>query len=112
MKRRNQLVSLLLTACMAGGCLAGCGGNTKAPEESSVKNETTAKEVQNETTGGAAAGTEEVDPYGPVSDEKTVIHVGRAESANVTYPDGEDSHNNYIVKYLQDQLNKIGRAHV
>ena len=105
MKRRNQLASLLLTACMAGGCLAGCGGNTKAPEESSVKNETTAKEVQNETSGGAAAGTEEVDPYGPVSEEKTVIHVGRAESANVTYPDGEDSHNNYIVKYLQDQLN-------
>lgn len=76
MKRRNQLASLLLTACMAGGCLAGCGGNTKAPEESSVKNETTAKEVQNETSGGAAAGTEEVDPYGPVSEEKTVIHVG------------------------------------
>ena len=46
MKRRNQLVSLLLTACMAGGCLAGCGGNTKAPEESSVKNETTARKFK------------------------------------------------------------------
>ena len=46
-----------------------------------------------------------MDPYGPVADEKTVIHIGRAESANVSYEEGEDSHNNYIVKYLQDNLN-------
>lgn len=52
-----------------------------------------------------SADEENVDPFGPVSDETTVIHVGRAESANISYADGEDSHDNYIVKYLQDQLN-------
>ena len=105
MKRRKKLVSLLVTACMAGGCMAGCGGNTKAPEDSSVKTESTTKDAAKESNVQSAAVTEEVDPYGPVNEETTVIHVGRAESANVTYPDGEDSHNNYIVKYLQDQLN-------
>lgn len=102
MKKSKKIASLLLTACMAGSCLSGCGG--KEAEKPSA--DTTA--VVNETTTGAGAVAEQpenVDPYGPVSEEKTVIHVGRAESANVTYADGEDSLNNYIVKYLQDQLN-------
>ncbi len=50
-------------------------------------------------------GAEEIDPYGPVSEEKTIIHVGREESANVTYVPGENSLDNYIVRYLSDQLN-------
>lgn len=102
MKKSKKIASLLLTACMAGSCLSGCGG--KEAEKPSA--DTTA--AVNETTTGAGAVAEQpenVDPYGPVSEEKTVIHVGRAESANVTYADGEDSLNNYIVKYLQDQLN-------
>ena len=52
-----------------------------------------------------SAFAEEVDPYGPVSDETVVITVGREESANITYDEGEDSYNNYIVKYLEEQLN-------
>jgi putative aldouronate transport system substrate-binding protein len=55
------------------------------------------------TLTGASA--EAVDPYGPVASEKTVIHVGREETANVTYPEGENSHDNYIVKYLSEKLN-------
>ena len=55
--------------------------------------------------GGAAAFAEEVDPYGPVSDEKVVITVGREETANVTYDEGENSEDNYIVRYLEDKLN-------
>lgn len=101
MKKSKKIASLLLTACMAGSCLSGCGGNeAKSPSADGTS-------AANETTTGAAAAEqpEDADPYGPVSEEKTVIHVGRAESANVTYADGEDSLNNYIVKYLQDQLN-------
>lgn len=55
--------------------------------------------------GGTFALAEEVDPYGPVSDDTVVITVGRAESANVPYDEGEDSANNYIVRYLEENLN-------
>lgn len=55
--------------------------------------------------GGTFALAEAVDPYGPVSDETVVITVGRAESANVSYDEGEDSANNYIVRYLEENLN-------
>jgi len=48
---------------------------------------------------------ETVDPYGPVSDQKVTIQVGREESANVTYDPGENSEDNYIVRYLEDKLN-------
>lgn len=54
---------------------------------------------------GYVQAEETVDPYGPVSEETTVIHIGREESANVTYPEGQNSQNNYIVQYLQDKLN-------
>lgn len=55
--------------------------------------------------GSTVAFAEEVDPYGPVSDEKIVITVGREESANVTYDEGENSADNYIVRYLEEKLN-------
>ncbi len=48
---------------------------------------------------------ENVDPYGAVSDAATEISVGREETPNVTYDEGEDSYNNYVVKYLESQLN-------
>lgn len=100
MKKTKKIASLLLTACMAGSCLAGCGG-----KEADAPSADSTAAVNETTTGAVAEQPENVDPYGPVSEEKTVIHIGRAESANVTYADGEDSLNNYIVKYLQDQLN-------
>ena len=98
--KKRKVISVLLALTLIGSCLAGCQG----------KAETTATADNSPAQTQAAADNaevleENVDPYGPVSDEKTVIHVGRAESANVSYEDGEDSQNNYIVKYLQDKLN-------
>lgn len=54
----------------------------------------------------AALGEETVDPYGPVTDgDPIVITVGREESANIVYEPGENSEDNYIVRYLEEQLN-------
>ena len=93
--KKRKVISVLLALTLIGSCLAGCQG----------KAETTATADNSPAQTQAAADNaevleENVDPYGPVSDEKTVIHVGRAESANVSYEDGEDSQNNYIVKSL------------
>ena len=54
-----------------------------------------------EETGGTE--TAEVDPYGPVS-EPVTLHVGRSEDTSVSYLDGQDSSNNYLVNYISDQL--------
>lgn len=56
----------------------------------------------------AAFGTAEtpVDPYGPVAEgDPVVITIGREESANVVYDAGENSEDNYIVRYLEKNLN-------
>ena len=53
----------------------------------------------------ASAFAEAVDPYGPVADETVKITVGRAESANILYDEGENSADNYIVRYLEEKLN-------
>lgn len=61
---------------------------------------------QTETTEAgtqAAAVSEEVDPYGPVSEEVT-LHVGRSEDTGATYLDGQDSSNNYLVNYISEKL--------
>ena len=42
----------------------------------------------------ASAFAEAVDPYGPVADETVKITVGRAESANILYDEGENSADN------------------
>lgn len=103
MRKSKRLVLAFLTAGITGICLAGCGGSeANSGEITTTKQEAASAET---SKGKEAEKPDEIDPYGPVSEETTVIHIGRAESANVTYPDGEDSHNNYIVKYLQDQLN-------
>lgn len=96
---KKKIISLILALCLIGSGLAGCSKEEPAvtPVDKDDKSEVAAE--------NAVVQEEEVDPYGPVSDEKTVIHVGRAESANVSYAEGEDSHNNYIVRYLQDKLN-------
>lgn len=57
-------------------------------------------------TNAAFGLADEVDPYGPVTDgERVVITVGREESANVTCDPGENSEDNYIVRYLEENLN-------
>ena len=98
--KKRKVISVLLALTLIGSCLAGCQG--KAETTATADNSPAQTQV---AADNAEVLEENVDPYGPVSDEKTVIHVGRAESANVSYEDGEDSQNNYIVKYLQDKLN-------
>ncbi len=97
---KKKIISLILALCLIGSGLAGC--SKEEPAVTPVDKDDKKSEV---AADNAVVQEEEVDPYGPVSDEKTVIHVGRAESANVSYAEGEDSHNNYIVRYLQDKLN-------
>lgn len=105
----SVILALTLTASLAACGSTGETGSAEtsgsaAAGETKAAQESAAPETADAGESTVASG-EEVDPYGPVSDETTVIHVGRAESANVTYEEGEDSLNNYIVKYLQDQLN-------
>lgn len=54
---------------------------------------------------GSVGFATEVDPYGPVSDQTVTITVGREESANVMYDPGENSEDNYIIRYLEENLN-------
>lgn len=101
--KAKKVWSLLLVMGLTLSCLAGCGGK----EEASDTAEDTTKEAETSESAEANAEVleEDVDPYAPVSDETIVIHVGREETANTVYEDGEDSQNNYIVDYLEKQLN-------
>lgn len=104
--KRKKILSVLLAMGLTLSALAGCGGGSSQEAAAPADSEAAAAEQPSaEAQATDAAAGEEVDPYGPVDGEVTAIHIGRAESANVTYADGEDSHNNYIVKYLQDNLN-------
>lgn len=76
----------------------GCGANKEQGDSDDLGNRSPiAKE-------NAVMLEENADPFSAVSDEKITIHVGREES-DVEYPAGEDSYNNYVVKYLEDKLN-------
>ena len=44
-----------------------------------------------------------MDPYGPVS-EPVTLHIGRSEDTSVTYLEGQDSSNNYLVNHISEQL--------
>lgn len=104
--KRKKILSVLLAMGLTLSALTGCGeGNSQEAAAPADREAAAAEQPSAEAQATDAAAGEEVDPYGPVGGEVTTIHIGRAESANVTYADGEDSHNNYIVKYLQDNLN-------
>ena len=85
--------------------LAACGGG----EGSSQTAEAPAGDVQEEAAASEEAGatqaaeSAEVDPYGPVS-EPVTLHIGRSEDTGVTYLDGQDSSNNYLVNHISEQL--------
>ena len=112
--QRKRVISILLSLGLMVGSLAGCGndgtpsvnedGSTggavvgKAPVASESEPESEMSEVQEEAA-------DLVDPYGPVSDDVTRVHVGRSETANVAYDEGDDSQNNYVTRYLQEKLN-------
>lgn len=94
--RKRKLLALGIAVCIAVSGLTGCSNPSDRADDNAAA-------VNSETT--AVKNSEPVDPYGPVSDKVVTIHIGREESTDVTYPEGEDSLNNYIVKYLQKQLN-------
>lgn len=119
--QKKRVISILLSLGLLAGALSGCGNDSnpslnedgstggavvgKTPIVAESEPESKAEGAQEEQEPVVDAQGEAVDPYGPVSDEVTVVHVGRAESANVTYEEGEDSLNNYVTRYLQEQLN-------
>ena len=94
----KKIVAVLLAVTMVSGA-AGCG-RTEG-DESVEKGGDNRSKIAREN---AVILEENADPFSPVGDEKVVIHVGREES-DVEYPKGEDSYNNYVVKYLEDKLN-------
>lgn len=95
--KKKRILALVLSMLLAGS-VSACGNSEEAKKQSDSG---TAEKAEDNTK----ILEENADPYAPVSDEKTVMHIGRAESANVQYADGENSQDNYIVRYLQDQLN-------
>ena len=93
MKKFRKLFALLLSFLLVTGMLAGCKSTSpKEPEKQSGETESVPVTAQN------------LDPYGTLA-EKTELHIGRSEDANVKYEEGESSENNYITKYLEEKLN-------
>ena len=97
-------VSAALAMILAAS-LAACGSTQTASEPAeSPAAESAQEEVSAEGTEAAeGAETAAVDPYGPVS-EPVTLHIGRSEDTGVTYLEGQDSSNNYLVNHISEQL--------
>lgn len=100
MRRKiSKGLSIVLAMAMAGSLMA-CG----EAKDSAASSPAAAQQTETTEAGTqAAAVSEEVDPYGPVSEEVT-LHVGRSEDTGATYLDGQDSSNNYLVNYISEKL--------
>lgn len=100
MRRKiSKGLSIVLAMAMAGSLMA-CG----EAKDSAASSPAAAQQTETAEAGTqAAAVSEEVDPYGPVSEEVT-LHVGRSEDTGATYLDGQDSSNNYLVNYISEKL--------
>ena len=100
MRRKiSKGLSIVLAMAMAGSLMA-CG----EAKDSAASSPAAAQQPETTEAGTqAAAVSEEVDPYGPVSEEVT-LHVGRSEDTGATYLDGQDSSNNYLVNYISEKL--------
>lgn len=100
MRRKiSKGLSIVLAMAMAGSLMA-CG----EAKDSAASSPAAAQQTETTEAGTqAAAVSEEVDPYGPVSEEVT-RHVGRSEDTGATYLDGQDSSNNYLVNYISEKL--------
>ena len=93
-KGKRFLAMLLACALMAGPAV-GC------------QSQETASENASSGAGNSNSGTsqvEEADPYGPMP-ERITLTIGRSEDANVTYVEGENSADNYVVRYMSEKLN-------
>lgn len=84
--------ALLLAACMG---LTAC---SSAPSSTTEPGTSDLKEAAQEAV------PEEADPYSPLS-EKLTLHVGRSENSNAEYLPGENSADNYLVRYISEKLN-------
>ncbi len=93
-KGKRFLAMLLACALMAGPAV-GCQSQETASENASSG-------AGNTTSGSSQV--EEADPYGPMP-ERITLTIGRSEDANVTYVEGENSADNYVVRYMSEKLN-------
>ncbi len=91
----KRFLALLLACALMAGPAAGCqSGETSSGNAAST--------ASGESSGSAPV--EDADPYGPMP-ERVTLTIGRSEDANVTYVEGENSADNYVVRYMSDKLN-------
>lgn len=107
MKTRAKQILALLLACVLLVSTTACGeggtkGSSAAPKtpSSSVAESSGGQEESTPSSGQVA----EADPYGPMP-ERVTLTVGRSENASDSYQPGENSQDNYVVRYMSDALN-------
>ena len=91
----KRFLALLLACALMAGPAAGCQSGENASEGGSSAG-------SGESSGSAPV--EDADPYGPMP-ERVTLTIGRSEDASVTYVEGENSADNYVVRYMSDKLN-------
>ena len=91
----KRFLALLLACALMAVPAAGCQSGENASEGGSSAG-------SGESSGSAPV--EDADPYGPMP-ERVTLTIGRSEDANVTYVEGENSADNYVVRYMSDKLN-------
>lgn len=87
---KKKIVSTALAVMMVTS-LIGCGSQDNNSDASVSDTKTTQVTAEN------------VDPYGAVS-EAITLHIGRSEDTGVTYLEGQDSLNNYVVNHISEKL--------
>ena len=91
----KRFLAMLLACALMAGPAAGCQSQETASENAS-------SDAGNSNSGTSQV--EEADPYGPMP-ERITLTIGRSEDANVTYVEGENSADNYVVRYMSEKLN-------
>lgn len=104
MKRKWMKGLSVVLASVILGTMPACGSGNGA-SDSPTGTQTQAENTEG-TAGEATDAVETaaaVDPYGKVSEE-IELHVGRSEDSTVTYPEGQNSSDNYVLNYISEQL--------
>lgn len=100
----KKIIALLLAIALLLGCTA-CGnqdGGSSSSRTSSAADPSS--EESSSESGASSAQTADADPYGPMP-ERVTLTIGRSEDANVSYQSGENSLDNYVVRYMSESLN-------
>lgn len=103
MKRRMKKILAVMMALTMFGGTAACGGSSQTEPSSSADSSAQESSVQDSSAQESSASGEAVDPYGKVS-EAIELHVGRSEDTTVTYMEGQNSSDNYVLNYISEQL--------